>query len=1241
MAFSFKTIFSSSGAEKLKAAFAGALEPALVFAETGSKAASAWAGMKMVLMNNVLGPIALLSGALIGVIAAFKLVVGQSELLRKGMAKLKEIEFTEAQFSGLLGGINRAKERVKELYDFANSTPFQMGDVADASRVLEVLTKGALSTGVALKMVGDAAATAGADMQNVAMHVGRMYDGLQSGRPVGEAAARLQELGIMSGVTRAKIEAMTKAGNSFSEVWGEVEKELMKNEGGMKTLSKTLKGLETTLTDAQDKMAAGFAEGFLESEKESLARAIEMAKAFQEPLEMIGVAFGAIRSAGNMVAGVFLKIAGGAEGLSDALVFLIKAFSILGAGVLASQLNAVAIGAYSTAQAFLGAGKATIFFTTWNDVMKKGVWASIVALKGEKAAVIAMKLPVILMGGAFKFAKFMVKGFTAAIHASFKAMVAHPIGALLAAIAAIATALYFVISAYNKQYAAAKQIKDATRELTKELNDQASAAKNHSDVNKLVARSYKEMMDAAQAAGEATADIEVSSFGDVFDEGVQQADAMAQRVDDMNKMLDKAVSLDGKRLQLSKERLAILIQEYELMRAFADQEYAHGMAAANTAEKYQLMQERIEEIDGRLKEAKETRTAQVEYAERQAKIENVVTQEYAKQEIALGKQVGISKKLAQNNADEENDANASDQLRRNAAKEAMEAANKGMGDPRIVAMMDSMAKKAGMSDTSGSFGGDRGKFNRSFGADVDIGRLLPEGEQKGASKMITEFMKTDMGMGYSRDGAKRAQDRLSEVQEDKSEEIRRRMQEETGKVEIRGKVGNRRIDYSGVEDESEMGKLGALKSTIAAVAAGDPGTWMIDGTDLSMLEEAAMKLEKEVEQVQTLALERDKLSETQSRMMELQSFQAELRKMDKKEMQEILAITEKSLDAEQTKLEIAKAYNDERLEAAKDGPDGASTERAKKGLKEVENQLKANEARMHAIQALGANASAKDKSELKTLEDENLELTRKELMFSAIIKLYEDTEKATKAWKDENEKLIAKMVELETKAAKLFKRLKEDLEQVARDNEIQFRFDTGDINGAMKMMVAFGEERDRIFKERRVEELQKTVGKERAEKMAETELKEQQLQRNEKTRGNAAKAARELDIIELELAGRMGSPAAKKQARQMRERDFLQESLRKNLGDATDPVSQMNAFGAAASELMAKKMSEVPEVSTIADGFRSIGAGGAASSTDPQIIMARKRLEALKAIAAFNKEMNGVMIDTKNIIDERLKFAMK
>jgi hypothetical protein len=109
----------------------------------------------------------------------------------------------------------------------------------------------------------------------------------------------------------------------------------------------------------------------------------------------------------------------------------------------------------------------------------------------------------------------------------------------------------------------------------------------------------------------------------------------------------------------------------------------------------------------------------------------------------------------------------------------------------------------------------------------------------------------------------------------------------------------------------------------------------------------------------------------------------------------------------------------------------------------------------------------------------------------------------------------------------------------------------------------------------------------------------------------------------------------------MKDRDFLEASFRKNLGDSKDPFDVGTAKSAALSELMTQKLGEVPEMKTVTDGFRKIGAGGGAASTDPQVIMARKRTEALSALAELTREMKGIQLDTKEVIDNRLNFDVK
>lgn len=167
----------------------------------------------------------------------------------KSIGSAANIEGLETSFAPLLGGADKAEERIKALAQFAASTPFELPEVAKASRVLEVLTKGALSTGEGLTLVGDVAATTQQPFEELALWIGRLYDGLQSGRPVGEALARLQELGVVSGDVRSRIEAMQEAGAAGGDVWNVAAGAMGKFSGAMQAQSETWNGKMSTFKD--------------------------------------------------------------------------------------------------------------------------------------------------------------------------------------------------------------------------------------------------------------------------------------------------------------------------------------------------------------------------------------------------------------------------------------------------------------------------------------------------------------------------------------------------------------------------------------------------------------------------------------------------------------------------------------------------------------------------------------------------------------------------------------------------------------------------------------------------------------------------------------------------------------------------------------------------------------------------------------------------------------------------------
>jgi hypothetical protein len=241
----------------------------------------------------------------------------------KAIGKAAEMETLEAAFQPLLGSAEAARERIAELSRFAAETPFEMPQIAAASKVLETLTKGALSTGDGLTLVGDVASATNQPFDEIATTIGRLYDGLDSGRPVGEAMARLQELGAISGETRARIEALQAEGQKGPAVWAVAAEGLGRFSGSMKIQSGTWSGLMSTLQDNIGQIFAAFGAPIIDSLKPYLA------------------------SAGNLAGSMAEKAAAFGERIGAAISFIAAAFqsgqvtTILGRGIQIAFINAV------------------------------------------------------------------------------------------------------------------------------------------------------------------------------------------------------------------------------------------------------------------------------------------------------------------------------------------------------------------------------------------------------------------------------------------------------------------------------------------------------------------------------------------------------------------------------------------------------------------------------------------------------------------------------------------------------------------------------------------------------------------------------------------------------------------------------------------------------------------------------------------------------------------------------------
>lgn len=185
-----------------------------------------------------------------GAAAATALMAGLS---KASVGAAGKYETLSASFEVFLGSADAAKQRMKELAKFAQETPFELTEVASASRVLQSLTKGALATSKGLTLVGDAAASAGnsTNFEELAVTIGRVYNGLQSGSAtIGYETGRLVELGLMAMETKEKLEAMQKAGEKGAGLWKLAETDLMRSAGMMARQAKTWEGKMSAFKDS-------------------------------------------------------------------------------------------------------------------------------------------------------------------------------------------------------------------------------------------------------------------------------------------------------------------------------------------------------------------------------------------------------------------------------------------------------------------------------------------------------------------------------------------------------------------------------------------------------------------------------------------------------------------------------------------------------------------------------------------------------------------------------------------------------------------------------------------------------------------------------------------------------------------------------------------------------------------------------------------------------------------------------
>jgi hypothetical protein len=212
---------------------------------------------------------------------------------KKSIDAAASMQTMRAGFTTLLGSAGKAAERMQKLSKFAKDTPFNLGEVAEASRVLETLTEGAITGDKAMRMIGDTAAGTQRSFGDVATTIGRLYSALSAGQSAGEQLRSLQDMGAISGKSARKIGAMADAGTPklSAEAWKLAEQALARFDGEMKRKSSTWEGMMSNFKDSIDEALRRFGDPFIKSLTPSLALLTASVERSAPKMEQMGKVF--------------------------------------------------------------------------------------------------------------------------------------------------------------------------------------------------------------------------------------------------------------------------------------------------------------------------------------------------------------------------------------------------------------------------------------------------------------------------------------------------------------------------------------------------------------------------------------------------------------------------------------------------------------------------------------------------------------------------------------------------------------------------------------------------------------------------------------------------------------------------------------------------------------------------------------------------------------------------------------
>lgn len=1172
---------ASTGFDKIKDGLAQAVEPAATFAETGSVAQAAWAGVSTVLLTKVLGPLSLITGGIMAMNGAMKLFLGRTEAVAKGIEKIRRLEMLKTQFQPLLGGAASAQAKIEELFTFAATTPFQMDEIAEAARTLEVLTKGGASGADSLRMIGDAAAVSGQSMQTVSFWVGRTFDALKNNAPIGEATARLQEMGLITGEVRRKLQASAEAGESFATTFGILKSALKESEGGMLELSKTLGGLESTLADVRAKFAAGFAKDFAVAEKANVRATIATLQVLEPVAQAVGNSMAYVTKGIASLKEGFANAVGANKSLGNSLANVYNGFVVFAAAVAAVQtanfikgLMAINSGLKVTSSVTLAAAAVqNVLAASGGGLI--GMYRALTAtLAGHTLAQKLGALVALGAVGAYKGLALALGMVGTAFKQAFAILVANPLGAFITSAVVLVSVLLKVKSAAKEQADAMKTIGEASSEAATRVDELIASFKTVSDATAGFAQIESEIATVRKQIENLIQDLSslsaIDKFFGIDDDLKAQMDALMGTIDMLRGKLLETAQIEANQLQIGDAKIAQLRRQVELTSELNGASHDLAMSRATEAEQITLMVKRQQE----LKDALDVGRSAEQSAVVQDQINNA----------AEGKGDGSFPALER----------AAEQA--NNARDAIQEAESELQN----------------------FVAEQGKIEGDFvktatQEDVDAGDALRVGQQilnkegRSSGGEVIQFVNDEQIQQFD--------DLIKQVNLAQKELEAFEAAIKAGKADAAGaqfitpetinELGEAGVSMDSLiqkqreleESGSSAGLLAALKSRKANNQDED-GNTILDAKQLQILEEAIQRLEKQKESINQNAEAVKRLKFQREELARQQQLSINLMMIERGLHQEMMSISERSFQVEQRKLNARiKAAQATLAEKSERGDTAASTARMEENLKDLKSTDRE-----------GNTQSQNDKL------DEQIAVLEKQI---AKQKAYnEEVENAQR----EVDRLKKQLKELEETTLQKLKFNIADIIATELDLSAEVAITLGNFDEAAASLEALNALNDEVFAQKRFEELRSEGQSDQNASLIVAKEVQQREQKRENQRLIKTQSTEEnLRIQQLETRATVfGDQGARNEAIGLRAKQDFRKEMQSNLAMG---MSREDAVENAMKKIDTDLLSKVPEAKVTADSFRRIGAGGFAGSTDPMKLLAERRNKVLEALSADIRKM--------------------